>query len=121
MLKNDAAHNDQAPTNVALPSQQARGVEIADAFPMRLQVLDLARHMVIAPDDKRYVVATFDDTRLGRGYVTAIYPQQNGYLTLVRLMLAEFSSATPNEAIKRHMSVVQAIQQGRLKEFSKKV
>ena len=121
MLKNDAAHNDQSPTNVALSSQQARGVEIADALPMRLQVLDLARHMVIAPDDKRYVVATIDDTRLGRGYVTAIYPQQNGYLTLVRLMLAEFSSATPNEAIKRHMSVVQAIQQGRLKEFSKKV
>lgn len=121
MLKNDPAHNNQSPTDVALPSQQARAVEIADALPMRLYALDLARHIVIAPDDKRYVVATFDDTRLDRGYVTAVYPQQNGYLTLIRLTLSEFSSATPDEAIKRHISLVQAIQQGRLKEFSKKV
>ena len=121
MLKNNTGHNDQSLTNVARPAHQARAVEIVDALPMRLYALDLARHIVIAPDDRRYVVATFDDTRLDRGYVTAVYPQQNGYLTLVRLILAEFSSATPNEAIKRHMSVVQAIQQGRLKEFSKKV
>src|SRR5512135_2877585 len=59
-------------------------VSIPDAAPVRLQTLDLARHVAIAPDEKRYVVATFDDHRVGNGFVTAIYPQQNDYLTLIQ-------------------------------------
>ena len=116
MLKDESAHTQSA----ALQQQQSRTVEIPDALPMRLQVPDLARHTVIAPDGKRYVVATFDDRRVGRNYVTAIYPQQNDYLTLVRLTIAELSSATPEEAIQRHISVVHAIQQGEIRKFGKK-
>lgn len=112
-------HETANTQSAALQHQEARKVQIPDALPMRLQALDLARHTVIDPDEKRYVVATFDDRRLDRGYVTAIYPQQNNYLTLVRLVIAEFSSATPEEAIQRHISVAQTIQQGRIKEFSK--
>ncbi len=106
------------PTAAALQPRTTQNIEIAKALPMHLQALDLARHAVIAPDEKRYVVATFDDTRLGRGYITTVYPQQHGYLTLVRLRIAEFSSATPEEAIKRHIAVVQAIQQGKISELS---
>ncbi len=115
MLKDDAVNNQ--PLTVQLPS--TRAVEIPNALPMRVQTLDLARHTVIAPDEQRYVVATFDDRRLGRGYITAIYPQQNGYLTLVRLTIREFSSATPEEAIQRHIMLAQAIQQGKVREFHK--
>lgn len=117
MLKNDAVNNHP----FTLQPQHARAVEIANALPMHLQTLDLARHTIIDPDGNRYVVATFDDCHLGRGYVTAIYPQQNDYLTLVRLTIAEFSSPTPEEAIQRHITVAQALQQGRVKEFSKTV
>jgi hypothetical protein len=117
MLKKDFA--DHSLTDLTLQSHEARAVEIAGAFPMRLHVLDLARHTVIAPDGNRYVVATFDDTRLERGYVTVVYPQQNGYLTLVRLVICQFSSSTPDEAIKRHITVVQTIQQGRLSELNR--
>lgn len=118
-MKNDAAYSDQSLSGAASQSQQVHAVEITGAFPMRLQVLDLSRHTVLAPDGNRYVVATFDDTHLGRGYVTAVYPQQNGYHTLVRLMICEFSSATPDEAIKRHLAAAQSIQQGSLKELTR--
>jgi len=119
MVKNDSANSDSSLTDLASQAYQKRAIEIADALPMRLYVLDLARHTIIAPDGNRYVVATVDDTRLGRGYMTAVYPQQNGYLTLVRLMLCEFSSATPDEAIKRHIAVAQTIQKGNIKELTK--
>lgn len=114
MAKNTPQSNSQE-----LTKTQTREVEIPNALPMRLHVLDLARHTVIAPGEKRFVVATFDDTRLGRGYVTAVYPQQNGYLTLVRLAIGELSSRTPEEAIQRHIAVAQAVQQGKLDKFLK--
>ncbi len=119
MLKNNTMSGDQA--LILTQAQQYRGVEIAEALPMGLQRLDLARHTVIAPDGRRFVVATYDDTRLGRGYVTAAYPQQNGYLTLVRLALCEIGSITPEEAVQRHIAVAQAIQQGKLNEFLRSV
>ncbi len=93
-------------------------VEIANTLPMRRYVLDLARHSTLAPGGKRFVVATFDDTHLNNGYVTAVYPQQYDYLTLVRLEVAHFSSATPEEALKRHIATIQAIQQGKLAGLS---
>ncbi|HEU5226393.1 MAG TPA: hypothetical protein VFU49_01195 [Ktedonobacteraceae bacterium] len=102
---------------VTIPQQRA--VEILNALPVRLQTLDLARHVVIDPDKKRYVLASFDDTRLGNGYVTVVYPQQNGYLTLVRLAVFETSSETPEQAIQRHIEVAQAIQQGKLTKLAK--
>ncbi len=113
MVNNDALEHEQA----VAAQTQPRGVDVARVLPMRLQTLDLDRETVIAPDGKRYVVGTFDDRRIGRGYITAIYPQQNGYLTLVRLPLAELSSETPDEAMNRHSSVIQAILQGRLNSY----
>jgi len=106
--------------NTVVPlTYQIRSLEIAHASPIRLQTLDLARHAVTAPDGKCYVVATFDDTQMGNGYVTGIYPQQNGYLTLIRLTICEFKSASPEEAINRHLTLAQAIQQGKLAELKK--
>ena len=117
MVNNDALEHEQT---VAAQTQQ-RGVDIARVLPMRLQTLDLDRETVIAPDGKRYVVGTFDDRRVGRGYITAIYPQQNNYLTLVRLPVAELSSETPDEAMNQHTSVIQAILQGRLNNYLQSV
>jgi hypothetical protein len=116
MSKNGTTPGDQL-LSISIPHSYA--VEIANALSMRLQALDLARHTVIAPNLKRYVVATFDDTRIGRGYVTAVYPQQNDYLTLIRLPVLEVTYKTPEDAIKRHIAVAQAIQKGKLKELNK--
>ena len=113
MTKNEAIENDQTLT----AQTQRRALHVANALPMRLQTLDLDRENVIAPDSKRYVVATYDDRRIGRGYITAVYPQQNDYLTLVRLPLIELSSDNPDNAMNRHADVIQAIIQGRLNEF----
>src|SRR5579859_2107351 len=118
MLNDEMVDSEQS---LVLPSaQQKRSVEIPNAFPVRLQTLDLARHATAAPDGKRYVVATFNDMRLNRGYVTAVYPQQNGYLTLIRLTIVEISSKTPEQAMQQHLALVQAVQKGRLGDFIKK-
>jgi hypothetical protein len=93
---------------------------IPQAPAVRLQVPDTARHVVTAPDGKRYVVATFDDRRLGRGYVTAVYPQQNGYLTLYRLVVYERGSETLDEAVEHHIEIAEAIQRGRLQNYIRK-
>jgi hypothetical protein len=101
-----------------LPSSNAerRELVIPNAAPVRLQTLDYARHVVVAPDGKHYVVATYDETHLGQGIISAVYPQQNGYLTLVRLPLYEHSSETPEEALECHVMLVHAIQRGRLRD-----
>jgi hypothetical protein len=119
MLKNNTTNNDQPLPNSNLQAQQPRAIEIAHALPMRLQTLDLARHSVIAASGRRYVVATYDDSRLNRGFVTSVFPQQNDYLTLVRLTIVEYRSTTPDEAIKRHIATAEAIQKGKLKELNK--
>jgi hypothetical protein len=97
-----------------------RELEIPGALPVRLQTLDLARHIAIDPQGKRYVVATFDDSRLQRDYITAVYPQQSGYLTLICLVIAEFQSQTPEEAFEQQVAVIKAIQAGRLDSLVKK-
>jgi hypothetical protein len=104
-------------SSIPAPTREKRGLEIPNAAPVRLQTLDFARHIVVAPDGKRYVVATYDETHLMRGIITAVFPQQNGYLTLVRLELCRFSSATPEEAFQHHVVLVQAIQQGKLRAY----
>lgn len=86
---------------------------------VRLQTMDLARHVATDPKGHCFVVATFDDSHIGRGYVTAVYPQQNGYLTLVRLMVCEFLATTPEQAAQRHAAVIDAIQKGKLKAYMK--
>ncbi len=117
MLKNEAVEDDQS---LVVPStSQKRSVEIPNALPVRLQRLDVARHVAIAPDGKRYVVATFDDTVVGQGYMTAVYPQQNGYLTLLRLVIYERESETLEEAVQSQISCVQSIQRGKLQELVK--
>lgn len=100
---------------------QMQAVEIPEAAPIRLQRLDLARHSVTAPDGRQYVVATFDDTRAGNGYLSAVYPQQGGYLTLYRLLICEYSSESQQEAVQRHIELAEAIQQGRLNDYRNKV
>jgi hypothetical protein len=113
MLRNDAVDSDQS----LVSSSTEWSVEIPGAPSVRLQTLDLARHVAIAPDEKRYVVATYDDRRISGQYITAVYPQQNGYLTLIRLMVSEFKSETPEKAIQLHTTLIQTIQQGKLNEF----
>jgi hypothetical protein len=115
MQENDMVENDQSLTE--LPKHQGRSVEIAGALFVRLHRLDLARHVAIAPDGKRYVVATYDDTHMGRGYVTTVMPQQSDYLTLIRLAVCTVTSDTAQEAVQQHIAVVQTIQQGKLDEF----
>jgi hypothetical protein len=117
MSNYEMMETERISTSVAIP--QRSEVDIPNAAPVRLQTLDLARHVGVAPDGRRYVVATYNDTHLHRDYITAIYPQQNGYLTLVRLMVCEFSSETPEEAVQLHILTVQAIQQGKLRDFIK--
>jgi hypothetical protein len=99
------------------PSRDRSGLEIPNAAPVRLQTLDFARHIAVAPDGKRYVVATFDETHLQRGIISAVFPQQNGYLTLVQLAVCKFSSTKVQDALKCHVELVQAVQQGKLREY----
>ncbi len=102
---------------IPLTIPQTRLIDIPDAPPVRLHTLDLARHIATEPGGKRFVVATFNDSHMKRDIVTAIYPQQNGYLTLVRLPVHEFSTDDPEQALQRHVAVVQKIQQGKLREY----
>ena len=104
-------------TIVHLNPTQKYDIEIPGAPKSRHQTLDFARHIAASPDGKHYVVATFDDRHMGRGFVTAAYPQQNGYMTLVRLPAIELSSSDVETALQRHKDLVLAIQQGRLKAF----
>jgi hypothetical protein len=108
---------DELPSLALAPTLHTQSVTIPNAPAVRLQTLDLARHVAIAPNGKRYVVATFDDFLVGNGLVTTVYPQQNDYLTLVRLVVCSFSSGTEEEAIQRHIAVVEAIQQGKLNDI----
>ncbi len=116
MSQNDIAGED-IPTLALTPIPERRAIEIPQALPVLLQTLDIARHTAIAPNGKRYVVATYDDTLLGHDIVTAVYPQQNEYLTLVRLAVIQFTSKTIDQATQRHIAIVQAIQQGRINDL----
>jgi len=104
-------------TIVHLNPTQKYDIEIPGAPLARYQTLDFARHIAASPDGKHYVVATFDDRHMGRGFVTAAYPQQNGYMTLVRLPAIELSSSNVETALQHHKDLVLAIQQGKLKDF----
>ncbi len=108
---------EDLPKLALTPIPARRDIEIPNALPVILQTLDIARHAVIAPNGKRYVVATYDDSLLGHDFITAIYPQQSEYLTLVRLTIREFTSPSIDQAIQRHVTSVQIIQQGRVDEL----
>ncbi len=108
---------DTAPSSISPITDQRVALEIPGAPPVRLQTSDLARHVATAPDGKRYVVATFNDRYVDKSLITAIYPQQNGYLTLYRLMIYQIKSETVEDALQRHVAFVQAIQQGKLNEL----
>jgi hypothetical protein len=117
MLDKEMVDSEQLSLVPTGPS--ARAVEVPNALPVRLQSLDLARHIAITPEGKRYVVATFDDRRIGRGLVTAVYPQQNDYLTLVRLVICELQAKDFEQAIQQHIKTIQTIQQGRIDKLSR--
>ena len=116
MSQNDVAGED-LPTLALTPIPERRAITIPNALPVLLQTLDIARHIAIAPNGRRYVVATYDDSLLGRDFVTDVYPQQNDYLTLVRLTVVQFTSPTIDQATQRHITAVQAIQQGKINEL----
>ncbi len=116
MLDHEVEESEQSAA-LTVPGAIRGTVEIPNAAPVRLQTLDLARHIAVAPNGKRYVVATYDDRHLHRGYVTAIYPQQGEYLTLIRLTVYEISSETAEQAIQKQVELVQMIQRGRLAAF----
>lgn len=112
------SNNESLETELStISALEKSSVEILDAVPVHLQTLDLARHIAIAPDGKRYVVATFDGTHVDRKYVIAVYPQQGNYLTLIRLPVCQFHAGLPEDAIQRHIALVQAIQKGKLKTY----
>jgi hypothetical protein len=116
----DSEVEDSEQSSALTVTETLRGtVKIPNAAPVRLQTLDLARHIAVAPNGRRYVVATFDDRRLHGSYTTTVYPQQGGYLTLIRLVVAEVPSETPAQAVQKHIELVQLIQQGKLDEFVK--
>ena len=115
MLNRDTIETRLSP--LPAPSGEKRGLEIPNAAPVHLQTLDFARHIAVAPDGKRYVVATYDETHLQRGIISVVFPQQNGYLTLVKLGICKFSSAKLQDALQHHVALVQAIQQGKLREY----
>ena len=119
MVQNPAQEDSE--TYSLAQMARAQAIEVPEAGPIRLQRLDLARHAVTAPDGRQYVVATFDDTRAGNGYISAVYPQQSGYLTLVRLVVCEYSSESRQAAVQRHIELAEAIQQGRLNEYRNRV
>lgn len=105
-------------TLIALPTPVRNiAIDIPNAPTVKLQTLDLARHVAIAPDGKRYVVATIDESHVGRDYITSVYPQQSNYLTMVRMTVCELFSKTPQEAVQRHIATIQAIQNGKIKEL----
>lgn len=118
MLDSEVEESEQSSALTVIETLRGT-VKIPNAAPVRLQTLDMARHTAVAPNGKRYVVATFDDRRLHGGYTTAVYPQQGGYLTLIRLTIGEITSETPEQAVQKHIEIVQLIQQGKLDEFVK--
>ena len=111
--------NDVVESNQVLTTAANRGIDISNAPPVRLQTFDVARNVALDPNGKRFVVATFDDRRVDRGYITAVYPQQAGYLTLVRLVICELKSETRDGALQHHVQLIQTIQQGKLNDFIK--
>ncbi|GCE17246.1 hypothetical protein [Dictyobacter kobayashii] len=117
MSESDVINSEQILIPLVIPEK--RELDVPGAPPVRLQTLDLARHIAIAPDHKQYVVATFADRNLGREYVTTVYPQQGGYHTLVRLPVCEYVFDDPDDALERHVELVQVIQQGKLKSYLK--
>jgi hypothetical protein len=120
MSDNKVAHVvNKEQTLVPLVIPEKLEIDLPGAAPVRLQTLDLARHTAIAPDGKDYVVATFADKNIGREYVTAVYPLQGHYLTLVRLPVCEYVTDDADIAVQRHIELVQIIQQGKLKTYLK--
>lgn len=108
---------DDEQSLISPPASPKKSVNIPNAPSVRLQTLDLERNIALDPSGKRYVIATFDDTRMGRGYITALYPQQNSYLTLYRLVIREWSSENAELAIQQHIRLIQKIQRGELADL----
>jgi hypothetical protein len=115
MLNRDKMEIELLP--LPAPAGEKCGLEIPNAAPVRLQTLDFARHIAVSLDGKRYVVATYDERHLKRGIVSAVFPQQNGYLTLIQLVICKFISTKVEDALQHHVALVQAIQQGKLREY----
>ena len=57
------------------------------------------------------MVAIGDESRRGRGYVTAAYPVARGYLVMLRQPLCELRSADDTSAHAQHTQVVDVLAQ----------
>lgn len=72
---------------------------------------ELARHRIITADGLDYLVATADESRRGRGYVTAAYPVARGYLVMLRQPLCELRCEDDSEAHAQHAQLVDVLAQ----------
>jgi hypothetical protein len=70
------------------------------------QRAELARHRVVTGDGRDLAVATVKESR---GYLTGIYPVQQGYLVMMYQPLYEARNSTANAAREHHEEVVQAL------------
>ncbi len=70
---------------------------------------ELARDRVVTPDGQDFIVTTSADIKAGSGFLTGAYPVSRGYLMMMRQPLAEFHSATEEEARERHAQLVSVL------------
>jgi hypothetical protein len=70
---------------------------------------ELARDRVVTPDGQDYIVTTAANIRAGSGFLTGAYPVSRGYLVMMRQPLAEFHSATEDEAREMHLSLASVL------------
>lgn len=73
---------------------------------------ELARHRVITADGADYMVATADERRRGKGYVTAAYPVARGYLVMMRQPLCTLDCPDEAAAREQHTLLVRVLTQG---------
>lgn len=70
---------------------------------------ELARDRVVTPDGQDFIVTTSANVKSGSGFLTGAYPVSRGYLVMMRQPLAEFQSATEDEARERHAQLASVL------------
>src|SRR5262245_32215329 len=70
---------------------------------------ELARDRGVPADALDYVVATADERRQGRGYVSAAFPVARGYLVMMRQPLCALPQADEAAAREQHALLVRVL------------
>jgi hypothetical protein len=73
---------------------------------------EVARHRLITADGLDYVVATADERRQGRGFVTSALPVVRGYLVMMRQPLCALTSMSEEAARNQHTLLVNVLVEG---------